>query len=355
MDTYGLDGHKLHFHVNRVNEWLDGKNIYPLYMEISPTGACNHRCEFCGLDFMGYEATILDSGLLKERLSELGALGLKSVMYAGEGEPLLHKGLADIVKHTKRSGIDVAITTNAVLLDKNFAETCLGSLEWIKVSINAGIAETYRSIHKAKQGDFERVISNMKTARKLKEEGGHSCALGMQMILLPENYNEATTLAGIARDIGMDYLVIKPYSQHPQSITKKYETISYADIETLSATLGEYNNGDFSTVIRSKAIGKEKKENKGYSRCLALPFWSYIDSKGRVWGCSVFLEDERFYYGNIYENSFKEIWEGERRAKSIAFVLNEFDASKCRLNCRMDAVNGYLWGLEEPPPHVNFI
>lgn len=355
MDKYKLDGHKLHYHVNRVSEWQDGKNIYPVYMEISPTGACNHRCEFCGLDFMGYETTSLDTELLKKRLSELGSLGLKSIMYAGEGEPLLHKDLADIVLHTKQAGIDVAITTNAVLLNKNFAETCLGSLEWIKVSINAGTAKTYRSIHKAKEGDFERVINNMKEAKKLKEDGSHSCALGMQMILLPDNIKEASQLAAIAQDIGMDYLVIKPYSQHPQSVTKKYEGISYKEIDKLQKELDRYNTETFSVVLRSSAISKTESKSKGYSCCLALPFWSYIDTQGRVWGCSVFLGDDRFYYGNINENSFQEIWEGERRAQSMDFVLNEFDASNCRLNCRMDAVNDYLWSLKEPPPHVNFI
>ncbi len=355
MDKYKLDGHKLHYHVNRVNEWLEGKNIYPVYMEMSPTGACNHRCEFCGLDFMGYEATSLDARLLKKRLIELGSLGLKSVMYAGEGEPLLHKDLADIVLHTKQAGIDVAITTNAVLLNKIFAEVCLGSLEWIKVSINAGTAKTYKSIHKAKEGDFERVINNMKEARKIKEAGAHSCALGMQMILLPENIKEAPKLAEIARDIGMDYLVIKPYSQHPQSVTKKYEDVSYGEIDSLKKELKSYNTKTFSVILRSSAISKAERKSKGYNRCLALPFWSYIDAKGRVWGCSVFLGDDRFYYGNINENSFKEIWEGKLRSESMNFVRQKFDASNCRLNCRMDAVNDYLWSLKDPPPHANFI
>ena len=94
---------------------------------------------------------------------------------------------------------------------------------------------------------------------------------------------------------------------------------------------------------------------KNYDRCLALPFWSYLDSGGNVWGCSAYLGDERFLYGNIYENSFKEIWEGEKRRCSLGWVEKELDIKQCRVNCRMDEINKYLWELKHPPEHANFI
>ena len=37
------------------------------------------------------------------------------------------------------------------------------------------------------------------------------------------------------------------------------------------------------------------------------------------------------------------------------WVENEWDTCQCRVNCRMDEVNRYLWSLENPPGHVNFI
>jgi len=94
MDKFRIDSHKLIYHVNRVNDWIEGKNIYPIYMEVSPSGACNYRCVYCGLDFMEYKPRYLDTDIFKMRISELGTLGLKSIMYAGEGEPFLHKDMA---------------------------------------------------------------------------------------------------------------------------------------------------------------------------------------------------------------------------------------------------------------------
>ena len=355
MDKFKIDSHKLLYHVARVNDWLEGKNVYPIYMEISPSGACNHRCTFCGLDFMEYQGRYLDADVLMERISEMGELGLKSIMYAGEGEPFLHKRISEIITHTKKSGIDAAMTTNAVLFNKTRAGEILENMEWIKVSINAGTAKTYSEVHGTKPADFDRVIQNMATAAKIKKENGYPCTLGMQMLLLPENVEEATTLAGIARDIGMDYLVIKPYSQHLLSKTSKYRDVRYSDHIHLASELEGYISENFSVIFRTRSMKKWDDGRKSYTRCLALPFWSYMDAGGGIWGCSVFLGNDKFYYGNIYEQTFQEIWEGERRKKSLQWVKEKLDTGECRVNCRMDEINRYLWELMNPPEHVNFI
>ncbi|MBI4665248.1 MAG: radical SAM protein [Nitrospinae bacterium] len=358
MDKFRVDNHKLHYHVGRVNSWLNGENIYPVYMEISPTGACNHRCTFCGVDYLGYKPRSLETSIVRERLAELGALGLKSVMFCGEGEPLLHKDIAEMVESAKAAGIDVSMTTNGVLFKKGLAERILPHMEWIKFSVNAATNGTYMKVNGAKSGELETVINNITAARKIKDDNTYKVTLGMQMILLPENREEAVALARIARDTGADYLVVKPYSQHPQSGSTVYKDVKYEDTERLAEELAALNGNGFSVIFRGNAMSKNSA-NAGkagrYQKCQALPFWSYLDSGGGVWGCLDFVGDGRFYYGSIYENSFRQIWEGEKRRKSLEWVANGFDLCQCRNNCRMDEVNRYLWDLKNPPPHVNFI
>jgi len=355
MDKYRIDSHKLIYHVSRVNDWLEGKNVYPIYAEISPSGTCNQRCTYCALDFMEYQPRFLDEDVLNNRLSEMASLGLKSVMYAGEGEPLLHKAIGEIINHTKKVGIDVAVTTNGVLLKECLIESTIENITWIKVSINGGTRETYAKIHGTTPDIFDKVIKNMSYAAKIKKDKGYKCTLGMQLILLPENRNEIELLAEIAKDIGMEYLVIKPYSQHPSSKTSKYKDIKYSEYLYLAEKLNNLKDNRFSVIFRINTMKKWDEVNRNYQHCLALPFWSYIDAGGMVCGCSVYLTDKRFEYGNIYENTFKEIWEGEKRQKSLPWVAHELDTGQCRVNCRMDEVNRYLWHLKNPPPHVNFI
>lgn len=355
MGKYKIDSHKLIYHIGRLYNWSKGNLVYPIYMEISPAGACNHRCLYCGLDFMEYKPRCLDTGILKTRLTELGKLGLRSVMYAGEGEPFLHKNMADIISHTKASGIDAAVTTNAVLLQKDIADTVLANTEWIKVSINGATKQTYAKVHRCKPEDFDTVINNMQYAVKLKKDKKYKCTLGMQLLLLPENQHEAVALANLAKSIGMDYLVIKPYSQHPQSKTNKYSAIKYDKYGYIWDELKELEDKNFNIIFRINTMKKWDDGQRNYDRCLALPFWSYIDAGGNVWGCSVFLGDERFFYGNIYEQTFQQIWEGQKREKSLQWVDKDMCVHNCRLNCRMDEINRYLWELKNPSEHVNFI
>jgi len=349
MDRYRLDGHKLIYHPKRLSAWLAGENVYPIYAEVSPSGACNHRCSYCGLDFMGYKPRFLDAEVLSERLSEMSSLGLKSVMFAGEGEPFLHKDAEKIAASAKKGGLDVSFTTNAVILPPGVLRHC----SWIKAGIDAASPSTYAKIRRAPASDFNKAIGNMSAAAKLKKRDGLKCSLGIQMVLLPENFAEAEALAKKAKAIGMDYFVAKPYSQHPQSLTKSYRSVNYAGAEALAEKLEKLNSPNFSAVVRLKAMKKWDSGEKRCKKCLAMPFWTYIDSAGNVWACSVYLGKKEFFCGNVYKKTFRQIWEGsEKKRRALAAGL---DASRCRLNCRMDEANRFLHELKTPPEHANFI
>ncbi|MCK6488386.1 MAG: radical SAM protein [Planctomycetes bacterium] len=354
-DQFRIDSHKLHLHPGRVAGWLEGGNIQPIYMEIGPVGACNHRCTFCGVDFMGYQSRRLPLEAMQRLLPDLGRLGVRSIMYAGEGEPLLHPDIAAIAELTKASGTDVSFTTNATMLRPELAERLLPVCSWIKTSINAGTAATYARIHRTKEADFARVLANMTAAAELKRRHGWTCTLGMQAVLLPENWDEMDLLARQARDAGMDYLVVKPYSQHTQGLQKDYQGVRYDQAEGLAQRLQEFATDSFKPLVRLSTMRKWDEKQRPYQRCLSLPFWSYIDAGGDVWGCSIYMKDPRFHYGNVLAEGWAAIWEGEKRRASLRFVHEELDIGGCRVNCRMDEVNRYLWELRHPTAHANFI
>ncbi len=67
------------------------------------------------------------------------------------------------------------------------------------------------------------------------------------------------------------------------------------------------------------------------------------------------MGQEEFVYGNIYKQTFPELWESER-AKKIRAGFNEMFIHKyCRKTCRLDEINKYLYELRNPNAHVNFI
>lgn len=338
MDKLRIDGQKLQFHPQRVAAWLEGKDdweraksLYPLYVEISPSGACNHRCTFCSVDYIGYEPNLLNAVMLKDRLAEMGGLGVKAAMWAGEGEPLLHKGINSLVDAAHAAGINTSFTTNGVLLDK----LDLDGVSWVKVSLNAGTRETYARVHQTKTEDWDRVWENLADAVKRKGD----CTLGVQMVLLPENEHEVAALEAQAAAVGLDYVVIKPYIANGRMLNK----------QTWQPIAAPKASGKL--VVREESIAEREHE---YGRCNATPFfWAYIMSNGDLYSCSAHLQDERFNLGNLNDHSFRELWEGEKRRENWK-LMQEFDIGACRLNCRMNAANKYLWGFDNQP-HLNFV
>lgn len=354
MTDYRIDSHKLMFHVDRVSDWLKGKTIAPIYLEIAPSGSCNHRCVFCAVDYLKYKPVFLDASVLIRRVKEAAHLGVKSIMYAGEGEPLLHKEISKIVSSTKKAGIDVSITTNGVLLKKDLSEKILKHLSWVRVSLNAGSPETYAAVHRCHKDDFSKVLKNLKDAVAVKKKQGLKTTIGVQMLLIPQNATEVLALAKKIKAIGLDYLTVKPYSQHPLSTSRIDKEFRYEDYLGLEDALRKVESGSFKVIFRDQTM-KRLSAAKEYRRCLGLPFWAYIDATGDVYACSAFLGNKDFCYGNIHRESFKAIVEGLRRKRIIRRVSEKLNVDTCRLACRLDKINSYLWELKYPNPHVNFI
>ena len=353
MDKFRIDGQKLQYHPHRVAQWLDGKDdwetakaIYPIYIEISPVGACSHRCLFCAVDYIGYKSVRLQTDVLCARLREMGELGVKSVMFAGEGEPLIHSSINQIVSAALASGIAVSFTTNGVLLNK----LDLHGVAWVKVSLNAGRPQTYARIHGTKEKDWDIVWRNLEDAAKRKGD----CTLGVQTLLLPENRDEMYLLAARCRDVGVDYLVIKPYSQHRFSLN--HMDINYggsiaACIEQAMAA----QTDNFAVIARQESM-KAVNEPIPYAKCMATPFtWAYWMANGDLYGCSAYLLDPRFNYGNLNTHTFAEVWQGEKRRANWAYVRDHLDIGECRQSCRMDKANRYLTDLVNGVPHQEFI
>jgi radical SAM protein with 4Fe4S-binding SPASM domain len=76
---------------------------------------------------------------------------------------------------------------------------------------------------------------------------------------------------------------------------------------------------------------------------------------GDVYGCSAYLGDPRFRYGNLMTESFMDIWNSQAKRGCETFVRDELDIKECRKACRMDKANTYLWRIKHPSAHDSFV
>jgi radical SAM protein with 4Fe4S-binding SPASM domain len=161
-------------------------------------------------------------------------------------------------------------------------------------------------------------------------------------------------LAVKARHAGVDYLVLKPYSQATFSIVQRGD-IDYRVMQDSLDAVKKFSTPTFEVIVRTNAITNEITGKHSFEKCRATPFtWVYLMADGRVFTCSAHLLNPEFCIGNINTQEFSDIWEGSERKRQWE-QMKEFDINNCRLSCRMAQTNIYLEQLDLGVPHVNFI
>lgn len=347
-----IDGTKLMFHMDRISQWTQGENIFPLHLDIAPSGACNHRCIFCVADYKQERDKILDIQVLKRLLRDAAKYGVKSILFAGDGEPLLNKDLPDAVKEGFSQGLSLALNTNGVLFKDNKAKSILPYLEWIRFSVNASKKENYARIHRADERDFNTVLANISNASELKRKNDLKVTLGVQQILVQENINDVYELALKVKEVGADYFIVKRFAQNNSNDYKVKEKIYQNCIDDFKRA-EELSDERFQVIIRWKNF--HDNGERAYQRCLGLPFLAYVLADGGIYTCCNFYGNSAFCYGNLYKNTFYEIWTSKIKKLISSRIEKQLNVHKCMSFCRHHNINKLLWDLKNPPMHLNFI
>lgn len=354
---FSLDSHKLRYHLDRVVEFKNNLDCAPIYMEVSPCGACNHRCVFCAYDYIKYPNRKLNIDKFKEFTTQIAKAGLKSMLFAGEGEPLLHPQIDEMISHAKFNGIDCGMFSNGALLKPELAKKILPNLTFLRFSFNAGNKETYDKIHTSHKSssDFDKVVSNIKSANQIRKNEGLSVDLGSQFVLLKESVNSLFDAIIAMRDAGVDYISIKPFVlQNENQLYKNNSYFSKDELDELIKKASEFSNENFKVLFRQNAF--ENYGKRGYSHCYGCSFITALNSAGDLASCLPYWDKKEFVYGNINEQSFDEIWNSQKRKDIKNFLQNKLNAHSCPPNCRPNAINEFLNEIINPSvKHINFI
>ena len=137
-------------------------------LRVSLTDRCNLRCNYCmpaeGLDWLPTEDVLTDDEVV--RLVRIGVeqLGIREVRFTG-GEPLLRRGLADIVRRTKalRPSPEVSLTTNALGLARTATTLADAGLDRINVSLDTVRHDVFAEI--TRRDRLDDVLAGLEAAQ----------------------------------------------------------------------------------------------------------------------------------------------------------------------------------------------
>ena len=364
-----LDGHKMIYHLDRVRDWLEGKRIAPITMDISLTRRCNFKCKYCYSQLQYNEGDELNKEILLNFAEDIAEIGVKGVSLVSDGESTFNPFWVDFICNLKEKGVDVALGTNGSVINNEDFNKILPLLTYIRFNISAAEEDSYCDIHGVSPKVFHKVLDNIRYAVKIKRELDLDVTIGLQLVLIEENIDQVIPLAKLGKELGVDYTVIKHCSDSELGeLGVDYDW--YLLIEKILKEAESYSDEKYTVQVKwSKILNKGKKS---YAQCLAIPFMVQFSGSGLIAPCG-FLFNERykqFHIGNLADTRFKELFYSDKYWQIIDYLASDkFNAhTMCGTNCLQHKVNEFLWDVKtkkidinsiivpkDKPLHINFI
>lgn len=321
-----------------VKKLGDGEHdSMPLAMLVDLTTRCNLGCSWC-IDKYVLSNKEIPKERMDKLLEEFKEAGIRSVVYFGGGEPMMYNEINEILIKTHDLGIDYAINTNGIMLEKA-SETIAATCSWIRISLDAASEEKYKELHNNKDY-FKKIVRNIELLNKTKKG-----TVGTSFVVMEENVDEIFKAAELVKKIGCDFIQFKPRYipniKNERSLNKYIANLNSKVKKELEkakqledSRFAVLITGSMKTLLSSEPVN----QRKSYTYCAAQQFVPLITPHG-VYVCPNLRGAEKGRIGNILANSFKEIWEGEQRKK----IINKINPSKdCNLACLRHQINAVI-------------
>jgi len=362
-----LNTEKVLYHPERFSEWqTTGDTSAPITVKIDLTNVCNHDCPGCiDFDLIVNDNNQLKLELFDSLLPNLKKIGVKGINYTGGGEPTTHRDFDKIVKKTHEHGLEIGLISNGSRFHKFPMEEILHMFTWIRISLDAYDEETHKRTH-GKKAKFKQAVDNIKLITDLKKKpllgdcsrgclslAGCDTTIGVGYITnqhadMDRNLGKFMTTV---RDLGVDYAQLRPSF----GFFYDYKTISQEEWKNIFREMKKYETDSFKVFVDEKKFEKIFSGNteRTYSHCHAQSFKSTtISATGDVYICCSLSGRTEGRIGNIKEESFYDIWNGETRKKA----LEDLDVHKCPRLCVGDNLNEFLERFKNnKPTHENFL
>ena len=328
---------------DRIAAWKEGLNPPPINISLDLTYACGHRCPACTGDpewRAGRKNEELKDEEWMEVISDLSAYGVRSITFVGAGDTMARPGAEKFVVHAKESGMDVGMITNGQVMSEKQARLLVPVLSWIRISLDADGPEMFKQTHGMPADEFEKTMSHIRLLADVKRETASECVVGVGYLTGRKTKRGMVEATEIVKATGADYIQFRPFNNEN------------TPIDDILLICKEYENDTFRVLCsRPKYDSINNDEPRGYDNCYGQQFFSQIDPNGNVVICCEHKGQEEYVLGNLRQQTFREIWEGEQRQK----VLAGFDFKGCPKYCRGHPINRLLQEVVSSSGHDTFL
>jgi cyclic pyranopterin phosphate synthase len=205
-------------------------------LRISVTDRCNFRCIYCmpaaGLPWIPRDEVLSFEEITRVTRVLVSDCGVRTIRLTG-GEPLVRKGIEELTAMIAGldEGLDIAMTTNGILLRDKAAALKAAGLSRLNISLDTLQRDRFRNL--ARRDALERVLDGIRAAR---EAGFTRIKLNM-VVMRGVNDDEVLDFARLAREEGYEvrFIEFMPLDADgiwsPESVVASREIVDAIDRE----------------------------------------------------------------------------------------------------------------------------
>jgi len=294
----------------------------PFSLHVFPSYHCNFRCSYClhslpteNLKKRNFKKDLLSFANFKKAIDGLKEFPdkLKTIIFAGHGEPLIHKEIAEMVKYANQANVSDRneIVTNASLLTKEMADKLIDAdLSMLRVSLQGVTDEMYRKV-----GGTECSVSRLINNIKYFHEHRKNTRIHVKIINIGLTDDKEKELF---------YDLFRPISDE-------------ATIEFLIPFINEIDHTSITDDLSKCKLG----HNQSKSQICSMPFYMLVlEPNGNIVPCCSSVVPH--VYGNIQDRNLQEIWNSKNLNDFLCMQLTDLTQNKV---CKVCSVPQF--GLQE--------
>lgn len=206
---------------------------FPSQINVDATEFCNLSCIHCPYvtitKLKGRNRRNLAVELHRKLIDEIVAVGkehCRFIRYTGDGEPLLHPQLPELIADAvRRTGVQTALTTNGMLLTEERARALLDAgVDVFDVSIDAHSQSVYAEVRVGGELDVTKECTH-RLIELAKAKSGRRSKIMVSFVRQPLNIHEVDEFERYWKAAGADFVVLRNRHSCGGNVEEMAETL----------------------------------------------------------------------------------------------------------------------------------
>lgn len=309
----------------------DGRSQNPRFITIKPTFRCNLRCGFCRFVSNGQVFGKADYFLDDEWLQLIDEVApYKPYISITGGEPLLYPGIGKLLARIKEHGMHAFMVTNGTLLERKTEEIMQAPPVSLQISVD-GSKETHDALRMV-DGTFDKLQAGLKKLLQLKQEMKSAYPIVVvNSVVTGTNYKAIPKMPQVAKELGASIINFQHFWFMTKPMLDQHNN-QWSDCFPMDAD--DIGHTETSGVDTDELFGIMQETEK--TSPIPVAFYPALDRselhtyyndaetliRPRPPGCAwlqtaIFPNGDvspcfNLVVGNIREQPFMEIWNGEK-------------------------------------------